>query len=494
MKRLSGALAVVVLFQSTPACSNREAPVVPVETAPPVLPRDIGPILVLVDRVPEKVSFVEARAQQVAIGLQHFSAHASWGYVDAAPIEHVAAAAAVVYLGLNGTATPARDALDRLRTAHRLVVARYHLAALRDAGIAFTHTRGGKDIAVPPNTAVRYKGQSFPSSLPDFLTFATTEPAQVRSEYGVTLPDTGSLPHIVQDGDALFVNDEISFDSGQTAKRGAMLVVCDALAQFLGAQPLPARPQAMLRLEDVSALTRAARLDNVVRYIAAAHVPYGLGVIPDLQVKGQVVSSLRSNSALLKVVHWAVAHGATLVLHGLHHCCSSEDAEGYEFWDHGSNAPLPHDSTEWMRSQVAEGIAAANALGLHPRIWETPHYSASPIDYAVVSKFFGAAWELRRPVGWLPWVLRRDQFGTMLLPENLGYVSVDGSKTVAEQLARARELLVCQSCLAAGFLHPSTIWIEQVREYVDGLRNLGYAFVDPAQALLEYGAAPAETH
>jgi hypothetical protein len=42
--------------------------------------------------------------------------------------------------------------------------------------------------------------------------------------------------------------------------------------------------------------------------------------------------------------------------------------------------------------------------------------------------------------------------------------------------------------LAAGFLHPSTIWIEAVREYVDGLRDLGYVFVDPAQALREYGA------
>jgi len=48
-----------------------------------------------------------------------------------------------------------------------------------------------------------------------------------------------------------------------------------------------------------------------------------------------------------------------------------------------------------------------------------------------------------------------DQYGVMLLPDDLGYVSLDGTKTAAGQLARAKELLVCQSCIAAGFLHPS---------------------------------------
>ena len=494
MKRLTGALALLTLLQSTPGCSDAGVPVVPVETAPLVLPSDVGPILVLVDHLPEKKDFVEVRAQQVAVGLRHFSAQTSWGYVDAVAIERVASAAVVVYLGLSGDGPLSPDALARLRRAHRLIVSRYHLAALREAGIAFRHTDGGKDIAVPPNTMVRYKGQSFPSSLPDFLAFRANDPAHVLSTYSAALPESTGLPHIVQDGEALFVNGDISFDSSDVTTRGVMLVTCDAMTQFLEAQPLPARPLAMLRLEDVSALTPARRLETVVRYLAAAHVPYGIGVIPDLQVKGKVVASLQNNRELLNVLHWAAAHGATVILHGLHHCCSSEDAEGYEFWDRDHDAPLSHDSAEWMRSQVASGIAAATALGLHPQMWETPHYAASPIDYEVISEFFGAAWEIREPIGWLPWVLRRDQYRTMLLPEDLGYVSLDGTKTVADQLALAKELLVCRNCLAAGFLHPSTIWIEAVREYVDGLRDLGYVFVDPAQAVRQYGAVPGEGH
>ena len=80
---------------------------------------------------------MEARAEQVAIGLRHFSAQTSWGYVDAAPIEKVASAAAVVYLGLNGNDLLSPDTLARLRRARRLIVSRYHLARLREAGIAY---------------------------------------------------------------------------------------------------------------------------------------------------------------------------------------------------------------------------------------------------------------------------------------------------------------------------------------------------------------------
>jgi Uncharacterized protein conserved in bacteria (DUF2334) len=486
MKRYLFLLALLVLLQSTSGCSHAVVPVVTVDTAPLVLPDNVGPIIVLVDHLQRTDNFVEERAQQVAIALRNFSADTSWGYVDSAPIEKVASAAAVVFLGLNGNYQPSLAALARLRRAHHLIVSGYHLASLREAGIAFKHTEGGEDVATPPNTTVSFKGQTFPVALHDFLAFNVRAPAVVMSNYNVSLPDRSNVPYIVQDGDALFVNGDISFDSNDVTRRGAMLAVCDAITRFIGARPLPARPLAMLRLEDVSAATPAWRLESFVHYLARAHVPYGIGVIPELRVQGRVIGSLRDQHELLKTLRWAEGHGATIILHGLHHCCSSEDAEGYEFWDHDHNAPVPYDSPEWMHSQVAKGLADLNALGLHPQMWETPHYSASAVDYKVVSQLFGAAWELRRPIGWLPWALKRDQYGVMLLPEDLGYVSLDGTKTVADQLARAKELLVCQSCIAAGFLHPSTVPIGVLRQYVSGLQDLGYAFVDPAQAVHQY--------
>jgi hypothetical protein len=482
-KHLILTLTIVSLLLSVVGCSrtafNRH--IVPVETAALVLPIGVGPILVLVDRLPAKQSFAEMRGEQVAIGLRHFSAQTSWEYVDAAPMEKVKFAAAVVYLGLNGPDPLSPDALARLRGAHHLIVSQYHLAKLREAGIAFKHTEGGSDVVEGPNTTVRYKTQTFPSAMPDFLSFKVKAPARVVADY--ILADKTVLPFIIQDGDALFINGEISFNSSDVAWRGAMLTVCDAITQFLSARPLPARPQAMLRLEDVSALTPAWQLDRIVQYLAAAHVPYGIGVIPDIHIKGKAIRPLSGNRELLKVLRAAERQGATTILHGLHHCCSSDNAEGYEFWDRDNNAPLASDSAAWMHSTVTEGIADLTALGLHPQMWETPHYSASPVDYGAVSEFFTAAWELRRPIGWLPWVLDRDQYGTMIFPDNLGYISLDGKMTVADQLAKAKELLVCESCLAAGFIHPNTVPVEDVRKYVEGLRDLGYVFVDPGQAL-----------
>jgi Uncharacterized protein conserved in bacteria (DUF2334) len=480
-------LALLVLLLLTSGSSRALAPLVPVKTARLILPRNGGLIVVLVDHLPGYGNFVEERAEEVAVALRHFSAKTSWGYVDSEPIKNVASAKAVVYLGLNGNSQLSPAALARLRRAHHLIVSGYHLQSIRKAGIAFKHIEGDKDVDVPPNTTVSFKGQTFPVALHDFLAFRVKRPAIVISSYNTSLPGRTEVPYIVQDGQALFVNGVISFDSDDVTRRGAMLAFCDVMTRFIGARPLPTHHLAMLRLEDVSTITPAWRMERYVHYLASVHVPYGIGVIPELRVQGKVIGPLRDNRELLNTLRWAQGHGATIILHGLHHCCSSEDGEGYEFWDHEHNTPVPNDSAEWMHSQVAEGIADLKALGLRPQMWETPHYAASPTDYEVVSQFFGAAWEVPRSIGWSPWVLKRDQYGVMLLPEDLGYVSLDGTKTVADQLARAKELLVCQSCIAAGFLHPSVILVKDLREYVRGLQGLGYEFVDPAQAIRKYG-------
>src|SRR5690242_9709288 len=103
-----------------------DAASIPVETAPLVLPTEVGSILVLVDRLPGQEGFVEARAEQVAIALRHFSTHTSWEYVDTAKLDKVESAFAVVYLGINGNEPLSSNALARLHLTHRLILSRYH--------------------------------------------------------------------------------------------------------------------------------------------------------------------------------------------------------------------------------------------------------------------------------------------------------------------------------------------------------------------------------
>jgi len=469
--------ALALLAGAVTAFLVLRASIVPVETARLLFPQRVGSVLVLVDHLPGNDAFAGQRAEQVAIGLRYLTPRTSWAYLDSVSADAVRGAAAVVYLGLNGLKPLTPGELATLRNARRLIVSAHHLSDLREAGIAFANVGGGTSMRMPGGTSVSYRGFVAPVSFAELLDLHARSPARTLAQY--VLPNGTRIPYIVVDGAAMFVNAPLAFIAGD-ALHAHMPAACDAIASFLGVLPNP-RPIAMLRLEDVSAITPPDRLAIITYYLWAAHVPYGIGVIPDLRVEHGTGGPLSGNPILVRVLAWAQSHGATIILHGLHHCCSSQDAEGYEFWDYDRNAPLAQDSAAWMRAQIAQGLSDETSLGLRPAMWETPHYSASPLDYRTIALVFGTSWELRRPIGWLPWPLQRDQYGSVLLPEDLGYVSLDGTRTVGDQLARARALLACRYCVAAGFLHPALISVGTVRAYVQGLRAMGYVFADPRQ-------------
>ncbi|MFN2527906.1 MAG: DUF2334 domain-containing protein [Candidatus Baltobacteraceae bacterium] len=323
-----------------------------------------------------------------------------------------------------------------------------------------------------------YRDNSAPVRQADYVTLSLQAPART-----VALLHQGAIqtPFILRDGNATFINGTIDYDNleSRPGDFGAAIVISDALNDAFDASPLPTAHFAMLRLEDVSVQTQALRLKAIVEYLASQGVPYGIGVIPDQLIKGQNLSTLKQDPELVSVLRFAQSNGATIILHGLHHSFNSP--EDFEFWDQAHHRPLPQDSPAWMDAKISQGLQLERDAGLQPKMWETPHYSASRVDYGEVSKFFKTAWEERDPNGWLPWPLQRDAFGAQLLPENLGYVANDGSTTVADQLAIAKLLLMCRGCIAAGFLHPSTVPLEDVRQYVSGLRALGYHFADPKQ-------------
>jgi hypothetical protein len=471
-------VALLAFSAVTLLVSWAQTPTIATRTPSLTFPKHVGSVLVLVDRLPEKETFVRERAEQVAVGLRYFSMRTSWDYVDTAPLEKIRNAGVIVYLGLNGKKPIAPDAVSRLRAARRLIVSQHHLDELRNAGIAFGDVSGGISVRMPAGTQIAYRDHLFPVTFFEYLGLHVHSPANVVADY--VLPDGSRSPYIVADKQSMFVNGELSFMVGNRL-HGSMLTACDAIAYFLGVTPNP-KPLAMLRLEDVSSITSAWNMGVIARYLWKAHVPYGIGVIPDLQTREGYGGPLRDNMMLVWVLQWAQAHGAVIILHGLHHCCSALDAEGYEFWDVDHNTPIADDSADRMRRAIRTGLNEETALGLHPVIWETPHYSASPTDYNVVSEFFPIAWEPRRPVGWLPWALQRDQFGATILPENLGFITNDRSRSVTDQLSAAQDMQACRYCVAAGFIHPATIPVQDVAAYVDGLRKLGYEFADPAQA------------
>ncbi|MDP9016688.1 MAG: DUF2334 domain-containing protein [Candidatus Eremiobacteraeota bacterium] len=436
-------------------------------------------ILVVTDHVADD-GYAMLHATQVMIALRHFTPNTSWIYVDQLNKDRVSAADAVVYLGDNGQTPIATGPLEAFRAAKTLVVTRFHVHQFHDAGIAFTHIKEGIDVASPAELSATYHGTTVPVKQADYVKLELTQPATIVS----TLSSGGEQgAYIVRDGAATFINGTIDFDKlgSRPAAFGQNIIVADALNDALRAAPLVSSHVAMLRLEDVSVQTPALRLKAIVDYLAAEHVPYGLGLIPDQLIRGRVLSTLSQDPQLVTVLRFAQAHGATIILHGLHHSFNSP--EDFEFYDQQHHRPLAQDSQSWMDGRISQGLQIERSLGLEPKMWETPHYTASPLDYGEVKKYFRVAWEQRIPDGWLPWPLQRDAFGMALLPENLGYVAYDGSTTVGDQLAIAKLLLLCRGCIAAGFLHPSTVPLADVQSYVTGLHNLGYHFADPGEFL-----------
>jgi hypothetical protein len=368
--------------------------------------------------------------------------------------------------------------MQALRHAKHLIVAGGHLAEFRDAGVAFADLAPGKKSLAPAGSSVSYKGRTFPYRADSYIAVTARAPAHVLA----TLSVAGTVaPYIVRDGSATFINGQIDFGDGAFDPNtdGNDVIIADALRVALGAPEPPDQHLAMLRLEDVSVETPVDNLRDIVVALNDLHIAYGIGVIPDQWIQGKRLESLDQDRGLVTILRWAQAHGATIVLHGLHH--SYRSAEDFEFWDAAHDRPLPYDSPMWMDGRIEEGLRDERAVGLHPAMWETPHYSASPVDYAQTAKYFSTVWEQRRPLGWSPWVLQRDQYGQRVLPEDLGYIAVDGNpnESLAAQMNRAQALLVCRECVAAGFLHPTTVSADTVREYVERLRAMGYRFADP---------------
>jgi uncharacterized protein YdaL len=447
--------------------------------APPTpypLAQSPSSVLVVADRLPG----YERYANDVLVAdtdlLSHFTPDVRSRFADKVTAADAAAASAVVYIGDSEYPAPP-GALQAMRAARRLVLIGNHLAQFHAAGVAFAHVAAAGNERAPKGTVVAYDGKDFPFA-GSFQRISAKAGATTIASFDWS---SGTDGFIVKDGDATYVNGQMDFsdDDLAPAHNGYQLVIADDLARALGAVQAPDGHIALLRLEDVSVQTPVDNLRDIVTELATLHVRYGIGVIPDQLIEGEHLESLAQDRGLVTVLLWAQAHGATIVLHGLHH--SYHSAEDFEFWDAVHDRPLPYDSASWMSGRIEEGLRDERAVGLDPVMWETPHYAASPTDYSVTAKYFTTVWEQRRPLGWAPWIMQRDQYGQRVLPEDLGYVALDPNpdESLGAQMDRARALLVCRGCIAAGFLHPTTVSPDTVRAYVLSLRAMGYTFADP---------------
>lgn len=290
--------------------------------------------------------------------------------------------------------------------------------------------------------------------------------------------------------------------------RDRYLVLADVLFDFLG---LPPRGpgHALVRLEDVHPNYDLKLLYKTVDLLKARGVPFAISLIPKYVAKGQDEAKgvdLTSRRAFLKALRYAQDNGGELLLHGYTHdaavpgCAGLGTAAGYEFWDRCRQAPLAGDSREFARGRVVDAKRLLIKAGLSTVAWVTPHYAASPADYAVFGRYFDRV--LQRvcvyfagpgpapgpPVfvsQFFPYTIYKDHYGQFVWPENLGFVPMPGADwgldTPGDIAAAADAATVVRDGWASFYWHPQLIArageAEKLGRILDGLRAKGWEFV-----------------
>ncbi|UPT72626.1 MAG: DUF2334 domain-containing protein [Elusimicrobiota bacterium] len=206
--------------------------------------------------------------------------------------------------------------------------------------------------------------------------------------------DGSTTPYVTERGGFWYVADNpfLFIDP-----RDRYLILADVLFDFLGLPPRGGG-HALVRLEDVHPNYDVRLLYKTVDLLKARGVPFAISVIPMYVAPGKAESSgveIGSKKAFLKALRYAQDNGGELLLHGYTHdvagtpeCASLGTGAGYEFWDRCRQAPLSADSTDFARKRVVDAKRLLVKAGLSTVAWVTPHYAASPADYAIFGKYF----------------------------------------------------------------------------------------------------------
>lgn len=306
-----------------------------------------------------------------------------------------------------------------------------------------------------------------------------------------------------------------------------------AAADLLRALALPTVPdqhRALVRLEDVGAKADPQQLRAIATYLHRAHVPFTVAVYPVyVDVTGAydhghpTTLRLADRPKIVAALKYMVRMGGTIEEHGYTHQydhtrnplgVSGADYEFYRVRSNGKGyeklaGPVPKDSPTWAVSRIERSRAEITRVGLpDPGIFEVPHYTASAVDYRAINNVFGVRdgegtyFSARCRPGhgpcshladpktlfqqYFPYPVR-DDYGSVVIPENLGYLSPqstpgDPRRTAADLIGNARKMLVVRDSVASFFYHPY-LGIPRLRKVVTGIQKLGYHFVSPTSLL-----------
>jgi uncharacterized protein YdaL len=298
-------------------------------------------------------------------------------------------------------------------------------------------------------------------------------------------PNNKSLPYAIRSGNFYYFADS---PLAYTTETDRYIFFAEKLHEILN-QPHDESHYALIRIEDVHPLEDPSNIRKITDLLYSKSVPFLVSVVPFyVNPSRNVRVGLSDKPDMVEALRYAQSHGGTIVMHGVTHQYRGETTIDFEFWDEVHDRPIENDNASNVEKKIESGIMEMMRNGLFPVVWETPHYTASTIDYAQIGKIFSTAVEGSRLVinnrnygQFFPYIIYKDMYGQKIYPENLGYVPLgkpeEMEQAVQKLLKAARVNLYVRDGFATAFFH-SFLPLNLLKELVEGIKNLGYTYVD----------------
>lgn len=332
-----------------------------------------------------------------------------------------------------------------------------------------------------------------------------------------------SLPYALHSDNFWYLAD-IPFDYISEGDR--YVAFADLLHDILGIDHAE-RHRAIIRLEDVTMeIYYPEDVRTAADYLHSQQIPFALAVIPvytdplgfyDFGIPEEHRISDASDpdaAAFRDSLAYAVTNGGQIIIHGYTHQYDATPnpydgatADDFEFFretfdpsdpNHPYKVnlfqPVPEDSKSWVTKRIKHAQQELNDACLPWVAWETPHYSASALDYQVLAKHFPLFMERSLYFAddynstnghyagqFFPYVIQKDIYGRRIVPENIGNFSpepwADFPAHLPEDLLRAaKQNLAVRDGWANAYFH-GYYDITNLQAIVSGIQALGYTYV-----------------
>jgi uncharacterized protein YdaL len=246
------------------------------------------------------------------------------------------------------------------------------------------------------------------------------------------------------------------------------------------------------------------------------NVPFAIAAIPAFRDPNGILSNgvpknkNMPNSAVANTIKpfyqagkvTMVAHGYTHQSGNLNNPYNGLTGDDFEFYrvtmnpDYSLNflGGVPGDSATWAKNRMTSAKNMLKRAGFTAIAWEAPHYFATEVDYFGIQPvypahygrmvYFNTEGPAGRHIGqFFPYVILRDRYGYLQIPENLGNIEPEpflGYRSLlpADLIRHAEKMKVVRDGVASFFYHPY-LETQYLSEVVQGLRALGYEFIAP---------------